>query len=331
MPVHMKTPIYSQALRHSWHLAWKHKWLWPLGLFATFLGQMGILELLTVTGTVSGSITPSQFIFELVQVLRGVSFSVFRSLPVNEWVSFMWIIGIFVGVIVFVAYIATVSQGALIHITARSMGKNNKDIKLPTVDKSWHAGIKHFWRLFFINIVKKLILVAFAIVLAFFSINSEVGGTLPEIFRFLGVLFSTIILGFVISFLVIYAACFVVLKEQGFFEALQSAWKLFTDHWLVSIEVGLILIAINLFLGLVVGFSMFFFFIPSLFLWIIAAVLGSSTLFATATTVAFLLFAIFIILIGSVFTVFSISTWTYLFTHMHKKGIKSKVHHWLGL
>ena len=44
-----REPTYTDAIRAGWHLAWHHKSLWIFGLFAAFLGQMGIVELLCNT------------------------------------------------------------------------------------------------------------------------------------------------------------------------------------------------------------------------------------------------------------------------------------------
>ena len=323
----MKTPLYRQALKHSWGLAWKHKWLWPLGLFATFLGQMGILELLTTVGIVDNGATPSQYMFEIIADLQGFSYGFLSALPMIDIVGITWVLVIFVGIAVFLAFVATVSQGALIHVASRSVKSKSK---LPDVGKSWHAGVSHFWRLFFIQVFKKLVLLAMAVVVGYFTVQLALHSGTFEVFSFLAVFTSAIIVGLVVSFFVIYSACYVVVDEKSNWEAMEDAWHLFTHHWFVSIEIGVILLAINMLLGLFVALVAFVFFIPSLIMWIIAAVLGSSTLFATATTVAFLLLSMFIMFVGSVYSVFSTSAWTYLFMKMHKKKVKSRTLHWLG-
>ncbi len=327
MPVSMKKPLYREALTHSWHLAWKHKWLWPLGLFATFLGQMGVLELLTTIGFVRDSATPSQIFFDILVDLQGFSFGFLSGLPLTGWVGVLWIFVFFLGIFIFFAFVATVSQGALIHASSKSVGKK----KLPKANKSWHVGIDHFWRLFFINIFKKFILLALSIGVGSLALSAAGGNSMMEIMQFLAVFASAVIVGLFVSFYVIYAACYVVVEEKPFWEAMESAWHLFISHWFVSVEVGLIILLLNLLLGIFAALSLFVFFIPSLLLWVVAAILGSSALFATATMVAFLLFTLFIIFIGSLFTVFSVSTWTYLFMKMHKDGVKSRTAHWLGV
>lgn len=326
---HMKTPLYREALKHSWHLAWKHKWLWPLGLFATLLGHMGIMEFLTTIGIVDNVATPTQLVFELALDIQGFSYGFLSGLPVAHIAGILWVLITMAVLGVFILFISVVSQGALIHVAARSAKSKSKKAKLPTVDASWHAGTGHFWRLFFIQVFKKMILLTLAIVVGFFASRLP-GGTNLDGAAFLGVFFSALIIGLVVSFFVIYAACYVVVEEQSLGQALESAWKLFQNHPIVSLEVGLILIAINYLLVPVVAISIFVFFIPSLILWVVAAVLGSSTLFAAATVVAFVLLAMFIMFVGSLYTVFNVSTWTYLFMKMHKKRVKSRTLHWLG-
>jgi hypothetical protein len=320
----MKKPLYREALKHSWKLAWKHKWLWPLGLFAAFWGQMGMLELLSAIGVFDSPTFLSELFVDVSMNAKGFSFGFLSGLPVDGWVSVAWLATVFIGVGMFMAFVATVSQGALIHVAAASTKKKKG---LPPVDKSWHAGVSHFWRLFAINIFKKMILLTLSITIGWYALQGA--GSVVDIFLFLAVFISAALVGLVVSFLVIYAAGYVVVEEQGLWDAIDSAWKLFMGHWLVSIEVGIILLLLNIAMGVVATLSIFGIFIPTLLIWIVAAVLGSTPLFATATVLAFLLLSLFIIFLGSLFSVFSVSTWTYLFMKMHKHGVRSKTHHWL--
>jgi hypothetical protein len=134
-------------------------------------------------------------------------------------------------------------------------------------------------------------------------------------------------MGMILSFLLVYAVGYVVVENQKLIPALRNAWRMFTDHWFVSLEIGFIMIVLNVLALALVIFGLYVFFLPSLFMWSLASVLQSQALFMTGVIVGFTLFVLYMALIASMFTVFTTATWTYLFTKMHKKGIKSRLVH----
>ena len=83
-------------------------------------------------------------------------------------------------------------------------------------------------------------------------------------------------------------------------------------------------------LALAVLFGMMILFLPTLISWAIVNVTGSLSLWFVGLMVGVGLNALFIMLVASVFSVFIISTWTYLFMKMHKTGVKSRVMHYFG-
>jgi hypothetical protein len=320
----MKTPLYRQALAHSWNLAWKHKWLWPVGLFAALLGQMGVVEYFSVVSSVSQNIRPYQFINSLWRILGDMEISGFIFLPYKSIFGIFIILMLFSAIAFIIIYIAVVSQGTLIHASAKSVNKKS----LPEVEASWHAGAGHFWRLLALNILKKVVIFLLGACLVWCTYNAIVHNSFLNIMCFLLVFVFACLAGLFISFYVIYAAGYVVVEEYSLWNSLKSAWRLFIGHWLVSLEVGFILMFLNLLLGLVVLFAIFLIFIPNIVLWIISGLIGSSLLFAFSAIVSFFVFLIFLLFIGSLFTIYTTSVWTYLFMEMHKKGVASRVFHW---
>ena len=323
----MHTPLYRQALRESWELAWKHKLLWIFGFFAAFLGQMGLLELFSKIG-----LAGTRFAFFpkwlFLPEFFGLRFP-FESLalPIDGWMWFLWLMIVFAGFGVLLVFVAVVSQGALVHATAQWVKKR----KAPDADKAWHAGVGHFWRLLFLNLLKKVFLLALAVVLGFATVNVMLGVTVGNVILFVLLFILAVAVGMAVSFLAIYAAGYVVVEEYQFWRALESAWKLFLSHWLVSIEVGLILLFLNFVLGVVVLASFFVLFLPTLLLWMIAVSIASGTLYFVAMIIGLFFFLLFVVFLGSVFSVFTTASWTYLFMKMHREGIGSRVLHWLRI
>jgi len=323
----MKTPLYREALSHSWQFAKEHKILWVFGLFSVFLGQMGILDLLSKVG-LSAAGRPMHILmserFAFVKELVGGTAQM--NLPLDGWFWFASLLVVLVGFALVFIFVSVVSQGALIKASAVSV----KHKKLPNVGEEWHVGVKHFWRMFFVNVIKKIAYCLMALPVGYIAFKLLFSSSIGLSLLFLLVFVLAALVGMVVSFLAIYASGYIVVEEYGFWEAWSAAWKLFTNHWLVSFEVGLIVVLLNIVLAVVVLFGMMIFFLPTLISWAIVNITGSLSLWLVGLMVGVGLNALFIMLVSSVFSVFVISTWTYLFMKMHKVGIKSRVMHYLG-
>jgi len=148
----MHEPTYRQALSHSWKLAWHHKLIWIFGLFAAFLGQMGLLELLGSVSMHASSSSATLGLGNLTWIKMLCAGELRVSLPITGWVWLVWLLVMFLGFGIFLIFVSVSSQGALIHASAQWAKKDT----LPDTDKSWHAGVQHFWPLFFINVFKKV-------------------------------------------------------------------------------------------------------------------------------------------------------------------------------
>ncbi|MBT3419136.1 MAG: hypothetical protein HN726_01620 [Candidatus Magasanikbacteria bacterium] len=317
----MKKPLYREALHHGWRLAWEHKLLWLFGLFAAFLGQMGIMELVAQFSTASADYTVVG-IWDQVRIVCSALQS--ASLPLDGWAALAWVGVILLGFGLFFVFVSVVSQGALIHSAAASTKRLKK--KLPDTDKAWHAGVTHFWRLFFLNIVKKGILALLIVLLGYVvHVAAESGSMAAAIM--LGIIFVLLsIIGMIMSFWVIYAAGYVVVEEYTFIKSLKAAWKLFLSHKLVSLEVGVILLACNVVLAAFVAGGLVLTVLEGILFWLVFNAMGVPGLFVIGTVLLAGIFFLFIMFAQSIFTVFTTTTWTYLFMKMHKKGIRSRLH-----
>ena len=322
----MKIPLYRQAIQHGWRVAWQNKFLWVYGLFAAFLGQMGIVEFLSKAGLVVGDVNDYLSTVGLIPT-KAVEASTVIALSAESRVLMFWLLFLLIGLAAALIFASVVSQGAIVHAAAKAT-KSKKT--MPDVGAAWHAGVSHFWRLFTLNLVKKVAIVLLAIAVGGAAFNAVVGSSLGSNILFLVVFLLASLVGLVLSFLVVYAAGYVVVEEYPLVQAIESAWKLFWSHWLVSFEVGLLILLFNgiLFCLTLLGFLVFFF--PAMLVWFAAIVLGSQALLAMGFIIALILFTGYVMLLGAAFTVFSTSVWTHLFMKMHKSGVKSRVLHWLS-
>lgn len=323
----MKEPLYRQALTYGWHLAWEHKILLVLGLFASILGQFGLFDLLTSLETSGGdamaylAANPIGAVIDAGTSAGGWSWGV---LP-EGWVWLLWMFLLTVGIISLVLFVAVVSQGALIHSAAQYARKQS----FPDVGEAWHKGVSHFWRLLALNVFRKLMMVGISMAVVWGSFNAATEATMTDILVFFFLFLLAAIVGVVLSFLTMYSAGYVVVEEYSFGQAVIASWELFITHWLVSIEVGLIMLLTNVLLIFVLFFGLLFFFFPSMLMWLLAIATASAPLIMVGYIIGALLFMFFVMWIISLYTAFTSSVWTFLFMKMHRHGIKSRLLHWL--
>ncbi|MCF6276923.1 MAG: hypothetical protein L3J07_03715 [Candidatus Magasanikbacteria bacterium] len=323
----MKKPLYIQTIRESWEIVWEHKILWIFGLFATFLGQAGIGDLIhkiLMLGFknpiyLDTFFVPKGFV-ELFILTTGLPLSI------SKWFALIWLFVILAGLLFFFIFVAVISQGAIINSIAQKVrGK-----KVPDFGTAWHKGVNHSGRLFFINVLKKSLIL---LVTSFVTLSLLIMYSSANIFTFSSfvvTLVLALISGMLISFLAIYAAGYVVVEEYSFVESIVAAWRLFTHHPLVSIEVGLIIMILN-FAVMLLGFLaiFFFFLIPLAVFWFLSILTGVIALKMVGIIFGFVITLFIVMTLGSVFTAFATSVWTDLFMRMHKEGVKSKLVHFI--
>ncbi|HAT03580.1 MAG TPA: hypothetical protein DCS29_02260 [Candidatus Magasanikbacteria bacterium] len=324
----MREPTYRDAIKAGWQLAWHHKSLWIFGMFAAFLGQMGIVELLSkMTFGVSYFRAPSFFVYAWDTFSQAGLSSLLRALDlsVDKWVWLIWLIIIFIGFGIFLAFVAVVSQGAIVHSATRFIEKNGK--KFESTSVSWDHSRKHFWKLFGLNVLRKCVLALFISFVVWGTFNALIEPSAGDIVLFFVLFLMAAMVGMVLSFLLVYAVGYVVVEEFSFIKAIRSAWRLFTRHWFVSFEIGFIFIILNIVFVVIMLLGMYLLFLPSLALFAAAFLIQSTGLYTAGIILGFVLFIPFIVVLGSVFTVFGTATWTYLFTKMHREGIISHLVH----
>ncbi|MFA5937254.1 MAG: hypothetical protein WC822_05275 [Candidatus Paceibacterota bacterium] len=325
----MKEPFYRQTLSFGWRFAWKHKFLWIYGLFAAALGQMGAFDILSkVTGAVmrtAGGVRPFSPLWHSGWAGRGALWGGLWSVG-PMWVWLLWMMVVCLGFLALFTVVAVVSQGALIHAAAQA--KNGRAIAMDS--REWHAGVSHFWRLFFLQAAKKFIIMALAAIVGWSAYAAIALATPASLLLFLLLFLVAMAVGLFLSFFVIYAAGYIVVEEYDLGEALAAAWRLTASHWLVSLEIGMIFFVLNILLALAAVVGIVLLLVPAALLWFVAILLGNQVLFGAVVGLLGLSFVAVVMWMGSVFTVFSTSVWTHAFMQMHRYGLKSRVVHWLS-
>jgi hypothetical protein len=315
-----KQSLYREALSASFLFSWKQKKLWVFGLLAAMLGQMGMAEFIVKVLKI-GSTNSTAKILLFPTFVRSGDWNLFVPVDVKIWAITLGLL--LFGIFVFLVFAAVSSQGAIIHSVAKSVKKN----KLPKMGESWHIGVHHAGRLFFINMIKKITLFIASLLIGISIFALVINFSFISFFLYLVLFVVAAIISLSVTIISIYAAGYVVVEQYKFVEAVQSAWKLFTSHWLVSIEVGIIVLFAEIAMVIFAIWGVAILFLPTMIIWFMSVLSLNSALWIAGTTIATILSSIFVMLLGSFFTVFTTSVWTYLFMKMHKVGIVSTIAH----
>jgi hypothetical protein len=320
----MKKKLYFEAISQGWKISWRHKALWTYGLLAAFLGQMGIAELVGHLSNVSTGNFSSLSGFYYLDYFLKLFAGLWQGLTVANGV-WLFLVALFLTAIAAAFFfVIIVAQGALVK-SASLLYKKDKKLDFHA---TWHVGVKHFWSLAMVQFLRKTILLSLILATGAGALNAIYGhGALDNLF-FVIIFVCVSVLGAVLSFLSIYTIGYIVVEEYHIFEAMKEAWKLFVEHWLVSLEIGAIMLLINL--GLIVAgiVSALLLFSPAALLWAISMWTGKYILFSVGIVFSSVLTLLAAALLASVFTVFMNSVWIFLFMKMHSVGVSSKIIHW---
>lgn len=314
----MKEPTYRDALSHGWHLMVNHKILWIFGLFSVILGQMGVLEIFTKVMVTIKYYTYYPLFTHASLLYHSFLIALQKwNLPVDQRVWLFWLLGILLALAALFIFVAVVTQGALIHYVAQYI---NGKTKLAS-HEGWHAGVKHFWKLLFLQVVKKLgifLLVLMVGRTTYYFILEP--GTLNTILFVFSILLS-LLLGSILSLWVTYAAGYIMVEEQKLKNALASSMSLLKSHGLVSLEVAVLMLGVNVLVTMVAIILVLLYKIEIGLVAVIALTTNSLAVWSIGTTFSSLLLTAFLIILGSFVMVYSTVVWMYLFMKMHRQGV----------
>ncbi|MBI5728556.1 MAG: hypothetical protein HY984_02280 [Candidatus Magasanikbacteria bacterium] len=316
----MKEPLYRDALRHSWHFAWHNKMLWSLGLFAGALGQMGLFDFFGYITWAASEPRLMPLWWRLPSVLPSLWGQLSHRVDVVVWL--IWLLVSLIGLAGFLIFFAVAGQGTVIAAAAQSA--RGRSVSLGA---AWVNGVKHFWRLLFLNLIRKSVILLLGVSLSWAALNAFFSVTSADLLIFVLVFLLVVFVGVWLSIVTIYAAGYIIVEEYPLPDAISAAWLLFSEHWLVSLEIAAILLFFQTVAGLLAVVGIIFFFFPAVFVWQAGVTFLSPTLFLAGHLFGLATFLSFILLVGALYTLFATATWTYLFMKMHRHGVVSRILH----
>jgi hypothetical protein len=316
----MHEPLYTQALRHGWRVVSRGRSLLIFGFFATFLGQLGLMDILSKVF----SITNTTHIFDISLRFWRTYPQSFISLYESSLSSIFLLVALFIiiaGIGVLLVLVAVSSQGAIISASADMARHKKVDFR-----RSMLVGIRHVWRLLFLNIFRRLSVLIIGVVLGATALRM-VGVSAGANAVFVLVSALALLLGAIVSFVTFYSAGYVVVEDRSFFRALYEGWRLFVEHPLVSMEVAMIILLLNVITTTLAIFGLFFIIFPMAILSFFGTSFGGGIIGGVIISIIIFLYTAFVVFMGSAFTVFHVAVWTDLFMVMHSRGISSRILH----
>lgn len=315
---------YRTLLKQAWNIAWKNKYLWFFGLFASLVASSGSIEYQVLTSSINHSIIEGSYVsLGSLLYLGDLCNNLWLGLQVlftqNIWtiINAITLIIVTLALLASFVWLAITSQVGLID-SVKKLIKSKKKSQTLNIREGLTLGNHHFWPVLGLNVLIKILisatffLISFPLLLMFIS-NANV---LTIIYTILFVIFMPVAVS--LALMVKYAIAYKVLQNKSFVLSLEKGWKLFRKNWLISLETAITLFLVNFLFGvsalLIISFIIF-----PLFL------LGIIFQFAWLTTLTLLLGLLVVVLVGSLATTFQTTAWTDLFLHLDGKGGLAKL------
>ncbi len=304
-------PLYRSILKQAWSQIKKHRWLWLFGLFAAFMGNGGEVDILMQNEKLKNA---PEFLMSLrdnfaALDLNAVKEGVINALATAPLLTTLSVAVSLIFVLLFI-WLVVVSQGALIESASKLDGDKKVSFR-----SALEKGIHKFWPVFGLNLSIRLILYFALIILSIpFAIlymynNSDTAITFLTLLAFILLVPIAIILSFILK----YAFAFVVVKDQSAISAFVLAWRLFATNWLISLEMAILLFAINFLVGLILVLAIVILALPFLGLVILMILVQNEMGINLALGFGLIITLLLLLFTGSGLAAFQYSAWTLLF------------------
>ena len=317
------TSLYRQILKKSWHITKRFKYLWPLGLFAAFLGNGGEYQIL---------FNQSQNVAQQTSIIEAWTNNLNALMPNLNFSAhnvFFLILNLLVAAIIFLFFLwLTISAfGGLIK------GANNADKdERSSFSQLLKEGGVRFFPLLGVNVVAKaivygiIVLIITPLMLATFAQHNDTLNLLIILITF--IIFIPLVI--IVSLATKYASAYIMLEKEKCWPAFKKGWKLFFQNWLISLEMAFIVFIINIVVSLVFVLISLIIFSPFFFFGIIYTI-QFPALFNVLIYIAIALLLVASAIVGSLLATFQISSWTLLFNKLNGNSkTYSKIVRWVA-
>jgi len=323
------TSVYRPILKNAWHILWRAKYLWFFGLFVALVTNSGEINLLITNffglSSQNDALQNARLIYSSGMFGNyAANFKLFLS--TFTWPVILLLI-ILVAIILFLIWVAVSSQAALI---SGAYKEYNKEVS--GFLSTWRTGRQNFWKVLWVNVLGKLVIfIAMLIIgLPLATAYIRTGALAFQDWFAFFLFFILIPVAIVISFLIKYAAMYIVLRKEKIKVAIRKAWKLFIKNWLVSIEMAIVMFLITFLMILIIIVSSYLLGVILDMLLGVSYSLDPVKVFVPTAIFSLIIFLAFLFWLGALFFTFSITSWTILFDRLQKGPVFSKLSRWLS-
>lgn len=294
---------YRTLIANAFRFSVRHRFLWLFAILVVLGGAGDELELIfSGTTSLNGQASTLGYL-RAMQTNQGLSVGMHNAaafLRDNALISITVGLLLVLGFLLLV-WLVVVAQGGLVWAIDRLQSKDHVGLS-----GALAAGMKVFSPVFLINLVLRaatLLLLLLAAPLGYAYVRTG-NMTLNSLYIFVAYL-ALIPLSILLGFLAKYAVMYAVLRNQSWTAALRSAWGLFSRNWLITVEMALVLLAVNSLATLL--FTIIIFIILPL------------------NATVFLIYLALLFVVAAYLAAFGWSAWVMLFDKLEKGLLQSKI------
>jgi hypothetical protein len=306
---------YKDLITSASQIVWRNKYLWFFGFFSVFLAGGGVFQKF-YSNDGAGLAADWQLLHAVGRFDFGMLHNVAalaQTDPLGLTLRILVLL-IVLALVVFIFWLAVVSQGALIAGVAALRQKVKVDFK-----KALGSGISCFWPVFFFRVIEKIFVVLMLSLAALTTANAVIYSP-NVVLRFAAVVVFVIAMLVILAFALVirYALSYSVINGRRFIDALTDGFALLKNNLAVSIEVGVVIFCLNVALGFAALMLLAAAVIPFVLLlfvfYKITFVAGLTFLLVAGIAALFVSVA----LIGALLASFSDALWTIFFLTVSK-------------
>jgi len=296
---------FGYVLKRAWEIIWKFKVLWIFGILAS-CGQ--------ASGS-GGSNSGYRFSSQNDAFTHQVELYYNQLNPAI--ITLLIVVGIIIAIalVVLVVLLGTVGRIGLIRGTVKAEQGAGK----LTFSELWREGLTYFWRVFFLNLLIAVIILAGVIAAVILSAILAVGTLGIFLICLLPLLCLIIPIAWLLSIFIEQANVALVVENLDIMDGIKRGWQVFIDNIGSMIVMGLILvIGISVIGGLVIGLPLLGVATP--------AVLGIATGLTDnirngiiLSVVLFVIYLPFLLVFSGVLRAYTQSAWTLTFLRLTTK------------
>ena len=311
-------PLYRPIILRALKTAWLHKELWPIAAIAGIAGTGTVLNDILTQG--NGALAFPETgggAFSFISFLQIYFGYLVAATPQTAMASFF----LFSLVVCFIVWVITTAQHVILRAIHRATQLKKR---LSFRELLTEAERPRIIRLFVINIFFKLLIVNSLLVGSLLLHGLNTSTVIAD--AFFGFIFAFLIVAvvFALNVLEVFSLIQVAKANDGIVDAIQDAWKMFSNHKAVSLEMSAVLFGINFLMtvGYILGIVIIS--VPFLFLFGLAIGSGSLTAVSAVSLSLVVTFITVTIAMAGFVTTFTLSAWTELVYKLSKA--KSPVH-----